>query len=203
MLDVTADGSGLRMTIGPVSVLLEQDPLSDEPSDSFLIPHEAFERYPLVFGRDDDRVVVEAFHGNTWFRGERYPGPEPNEPPEEWRRFTGLYRNDNPWSPTVRIVLRKGKLAIQWPAAASDEDGDLELMPTNDGWFIWSRRGGINGQSGSDRCKLYVSPVPAAVPDAFAMTVFASWADAGHTIAAANAKTTRLFLIIFLSCRSG
>jgi len=36
----------------------------------------------------------------------------------------------------VRIVLRKGKLAIQWPAAASDEDGDLELMPTNDGWFV-------------------------------------------------------------------
>jgi D-alanyl-D-alanine carboxypeptidase len=134
-LEIAADGPSLRMTIGPVSVLLEQDPLSEEPSDSFLVPHEAFERYPLTFGRDPDGVVGEAFHGDTWFRGERYAGAEPDEAPEEWRRFTGLYRNNNPWSPTVRIVLRKGRLALQWPAAASDEDGDLELVPMKDGWF--------------------------------------------------------------------
>ena len=51
--------------------------------------------------------------------GPRWPQPE--EPPEEWRRYTGLYRSDNPWSATARIVLRKGRLALQWPAAASDE----------------------------------------------------------------------------------
>jgi hypothetical protein len=135
-LKVTADGTGVLLTMGSVSVLLERDPLSDEPTDSFLVPHEAFERYPLSFGRDEGGHVVEAFHGGTWFRGERFAGPDPEPPPEEWRRFTGLYRNDNPWSPTVRIVLRKGRLALQWPAAASDEDGDLELVPKEDGWFV-------------------------------------------------------------------
>jgi D-alanyl-D-alanine carboxypeptidase len=136
VLEVAVDDDGLRMTVGSVSVLLERDPLEDEPSDSFLVPHEAFERYPLSFGRDEDGRVVEAFHGATWFRGERYAGPVPEAPPEEWSRFPGLYRNDNPWSPTVRIVLRKGRLAIQFPSSASDEDGDLELAPAGEGWFV-------------------------------------------------------------------
>jgi D-alanyl-D-alanine carboxypeptidase len=139
-LEVTADGTGILLTMSSVSVLLERDPLSDEPTDSFLVPHEAFERYPLSFGRDEAGRVVEAFHGNTWFRGERYAGPDPEPPPEEWIRFPGLYRNDNPWSPTVRVLLRKGRLAIQWPSAASDEDGDLELVPTDDGWFTAGER---------------------------------------------------------------
>lgn len=136
VLHVAADGTGLQVTIGPTTVAVERDPLEDDPPDSFLVPHEALDRYPLAFGRDGDGVVVEAFHGGTWFRGERFAGPDPEPPPEEWRRFTGLYRNDNPWSPTVRIVLRKGRLALQWPAAASDEDGDLELVPKEDGWFV-------------------------------------------------------------------
>ena len=136
VLDVTADGTGLQATIGGMTAALERDPLEDDPPDSFLVPHEALDRYPLAFARDGDGVVVEAFHGDTWFRGERFAGPDPEPPPEEWRRFTGLYRNDNPWSPTVRIVLRKGRLALQWPAAASDENGDLELVPKEDGWFV-------------------------------------------------------------------
>jgi hypothetical protein len=31
-------------------------------------PHEALERYALLFARDADGTVVEAFHGGTWFR---------------------------------------------------------------------------------------------------------------------------------------
>ena len=129
-----SDDGGLRLSVGSVSVLLERDPLG-VPGDTFLVPHEALERFPLVFGRDANGTVVEAFHGNTWFRSDRYGGSEPEPAPEEWVRLRGLYRNNDPWSPVLRIVLRKGRLALQWPAAASDEEAESELRPLDDGWF--------------------------------------------------------------------
>jgi len=134
VFEVEAEREGLRLNAGPVTVLLERDPLG-EPSDTFLVPHEALERFPLVFGRDADGSVTEAFHGDTWFRSERYAGPEPATPPDEWRRYTGFYRNDDPWAPTLRVLLRKGVLAIQWPSAATDDEGEDELLPLADGWF--------------------------------------------------------------------
>jgi hypothetical protein len=128
------DEDGLRLTVGPVSVLLERDPLED-PTDVFLVPHESLERFPLVFGRDGDGVVVEAFHGPTWLRSKRYTGPEPPQIPRDWLRYTGFYRNDDPWGATLRVIARKGALAIQWPSAATDEEAELELIPLEDGWF--------------------------------------------------------------------
>ena len=131
---VPADG-GLRLEVGPVRVLLERDPLAYDPGDTFLVPHEALERFPLMFGRDGSGRVVEAFHGDTWFRGESYEGPDPEPPPEAWRAFPGLYRNHDPWSPVLRIVARKGRLAMSWPTAASDEEPEAELIALGDGWF--------------------------------------------------------------------
>jgi CubicO group peptidase (beta-lactamase class C family) len=134
VFEVEAEREGLRLNAGPVTAMLERDPLG-EPSDTFLVPHDALERFPLVFQRDADGMVVEAFHGDTWFRSERYAGPEPETPPEEWRRYTGFYRNDDPWAPTLRVLLRKGVLAIQWPSAATDDEGEDDLLPLADGWF--------------------------------------------------------------------
>ena len=126
---------GLVLTAGTVSVALERDPLS-EPTDAFLVPHDALERFPLVFGRDADGTVVEAFHGDTWFRSERYAGPEPGPVPEEWLRYVGFYRNNDPWSATLRVIGAQGRTrGLQWPSAASDEEADLELVPLADGWF--------------------------------------------------------------------
>jgi len=88
-----------------------------------------------VFGRDESGAVVEAFHGGTWFRGERYAGADPKAVPEEWLRCTGFYRSNDPWAPTLRVVARKGVLAISWPNAASDDAEDEELLPLDDGWF--------------------------------------------------------------------
>jgi D-alanyl-D-alanine carboxypeptidase len=133
-LTLEPDEGRLRLRVGSVSVLLERDPLA-QAGDTFVVPHDALERFPIVFRRDGSGTVVEAFHGNTWFRNDRYEGPEPDPAPEAWRRLTGLYRNDDPWSPVLRIVLRKGRLALQWPAAASDEDAEAELLPLDDGWF--------------------------------------------------------------------
>ncbi len=134
VFELTARDGELVLGAGTIFVALERDPLSD-PTDAFLVPHEALERFPLVFGRDDAGVVVEAFHGDTWFRSERYAGPGPAPVPDEWLRCVGVYRNNDPWSATLRISARKGALALQWPSAASDEEANLELVPMADGWF--------------------------------------------------------------------
>ena len=125
---------GLRVSLGPVSARLERDPLDAEPGSTFLVAHPALERHPLEFRTDPDGPVVEAFHGGTWFRGAVYDGPEPEEPPDAWRRHPGLYRNDDPWGPVLRIVLRKGRLAIMYPTDTGDEEGG-ELVPLDDGSF--------------------------------------------------------------------
>ena len=134
-LVVDAAGDGLSVSIGSVSARLERDPLEAEPGGTFLIAHSAFERFPLEFRNDASDHVVEAFHGGTWFRGERYEGPAPQAPPEEWRRHPGLYRNDDPWGSVLRVFLRKGRLAITWPSDPDDEEGG-ELVPLEDGWFV-------------------------------------------------------------------
>lgn len=134
-LEVVAEGDGLAAAFGPLRVRLERDPLGTDPPDRFLVPHEALERHELVFGRDTAGAVVEAFHGASWFRGERYEGSEPQAPPEAWGRLVGLYRNDDPWSPVLRVFLRKGRLVLQWPWSAGDDDAEEELLPLPDGWF--------------------------------------------------------------------
>jgi D-alanyl-D-alanine carboxypeptidase len=133
-LVVRTEGDGLSITVGSLSARLERDPLLADPGTSFLVAHPALERFPLEFGTEGDGKVVEAFHGNAWFRTERFAGPEPEEPPEAWRRHQGLYRNDDPWNPVLRIVLRKGALAILWPTDAGDEEAGA-LVPLDDGSF--------------------------------------------------------------------
>jgi CubicO group peptidase (beta-lactamase class C family) len=134
-LEVAEDGDGLRATIGPVAVRLERDPLIAEIGDRFLVPHPALERFPLSFGRDAGGRVVEAFHGPTWFRGEGFREAEPGPVPEEWVGYAGLYRNDDPWAPVLRIVPQKGRLVLQWPFESGDESGDAALVPLEDGSF--------------------------------------------------------------------
>lgn len=134
-LEVRAEDEGLVARFGPVSVRVERDPLNPDPTDRFVLPHEALERYELVFGRDASGAVVEAFHGPTWFRGAGYAGADPEELPTPWLAHVGLYRNDDPWSPVLRILPRKGRLVLQWPSSAGDDDAEAELRPLADGWF--------------------------------------------------------------------
>lgn len=134
VLDVSAEGGGLRLDVGGVSVLLERDPL-DEPGDVFLVPHDALDRYPLAFGRDEAGTVVEATHGPAWFRSDRYAGGDPPPAPEGAARLVGLYRNDDPWSPVIRVILRRGQLIMTWPYTGSDEGADAVLIGLGDGWY--------------------------------------------------------------------
>lgn len=134
-LRVTADTDGLRIALGETSGRLERDPLIADAGNQFLIVHPELERFPLRFGRGADGSATEAFYGDRWFRHDRYDDDPPAEPPQEWLAYPGLYRNDDPWMPTLRVVLRKGRLALQFPVELSDEAGEAELQPLDDGWF--------------------------------------------------------------------
>ncbi len=135
VLDVGVEAGGLRIRLGRISVTAHRDPLEREPPDEFALPHPDLEHSMLRFGRDVDGAIVEALHGDDWFRGERYAGPEPDEPPAGWVGHVGLYRSNDPWTPTIRISLRKGRLAIAFPVEAGDEAGEAELLALDDGSF--------------------------------------------------------------------
>ncbi|MEA2521502.1 MAG: hypothetical protein QOI81_1148 [Actinomycetota bacterium] len=130
--EVVAEGPSLRYREGPLGVLLERDPL-EEVTDTFLLPHPSLDRHALRFGRDASGAVVEAFHGNDWFRGGAWSGPPPVPHPKEWEAYPGLYRNDDPWSPVMVISLRKGTLTLDWPL--DNEESAGELIPLDDGSF--------------------------------------------------------------------
>jgi CubicO group peptidase (beta-lactamase class C family) len=135
VLSVRTDADGLRITIGEASGRLERDPLTADAGNQFLVVHPNLERFPVRFARGSDGLAREAFYGDRWFRGERYDGDPPERAPQEWQAYTGLYRTDDPWMPTLRVVLRKGRLALQFPVELSDEAGEAELQPLEDGWF--------------------------------------------------------------------
>jgi CubicO group peptidase (beta-lactamase class C family) len=134
-LEVEAVEDGLGVGLGPLSVRLERDPLETEIGDSFLVAHEALDRFALEFARDDDGNVVEAFHGSTWFRREGAAVTEPAELPVAYRGFPGCYRNDDPWAPLLRILVRKGGLVLQWPYEVGGASTAGGLIPLDDGWF--------------------------------------------------------------------
>ena len=125
-IEVVANDDGILLRDGVLGV-----PLERVEGDIFLIPHPALDGLALSFGRDASGRVVEAFRGNEWFRGERFNAPEPGLHPPEWEAFPGLYRANNPWAPAVRVVLRKGALALIWSWSSTEE----RLLPLEDGSF--------------------------------------------------------------------
>ncbi len=105
-------------------------PLERHGSDSFVIGHPAFARFPLRFGRDGDGRVTEAFHGADWYTAERYTGPAAFDHPADWIAYPGHYRSHNPWFSNFRIVLRKGTLLLIHPAGQEEA-----LVPLDDDTF--------------------------------------------------------------------
>lgn len=130
-IDVVATSDGIMLRKGPLGA-----PLVRAQGDSFLVEHAVLDRYLLSFGRDAGGRVVEAFHGNDWLRGTGYGDDVPGDVPGEWRAYPGLYRSNNPWAPVLRVLLRKGALAVWWSWATQEEP----LLALDEGWFAVGER---------------------------------------------------------------
>jgi CubicO group peptidase (beta-lactamase class C family) len=127
---IERSGEGLAFVEGARRARLQR---ITDVVDSFLVDDEALDRWPVRFGRDGRGVVVELVHGDDWLVNDAWNGEEPPTHPPEWTAFPGLYRRANPWSSTVRVALRKGRLAVEW----NDDVEEVldELVPLEDGSF--------------------------------------------------------------------
>jgi D-alanyl-D-alanine carboxypeptidase len=119
-LVLIAQSDKLILQHGGQRIVLEQ-----AGRDRFIIKHPDFELFALSFGREKD-VVVEAFHGPSWWTNERYSGPKVFEYPKEWDTLTGRYRSDSPWYGSSRLFVRKGRLML---------DDQQFLIPLEPGVF--------------------------------------------------------------------
>jgi D-alanyl-D-alanine carboxypeptidase len=134
VMTVEAEGDGLAVRVGERRAGLEA---VDDADDAFLVDDLELDRWPLRFGRDADGTVVEAFHGDAWLVNDRWRGEAPDPAPPEWGAFPGLYRRANPWGPTLRVALRKGRLVAEWNDDLEDVMEELVPMtdPADAGWF--------------------------------------------------------------------
>jgi D-alanyl-D-alanine carboxypeptidase len=105
----------------------------EDVEDTFLLDDDQLDRWPVRFGRDPAGAVVELLHGDDWLVNDRWSGAAPEPHPAAWEAFPGLYRRANPWGPTVRVALRKARLAVEW----NDDVEEVldELVPLEDGSF--------------------------------------------------------------------
>jgi CubicO group peptidase (beta-lactamase class C family) len=83
-------------------------------------------RWMFNFQREkgDGSPVTDLIHGSDWYAGPRYSGPREFPDPPAWRAYAGHYRNDSPWSGSMRIVSVKGRLWIDGVTPLEPADGD-------------------------------------------------------------------------------
>ncbi len=129
---VAAKGDRLVLDRDSHRIVLE--PYFDE--DAFVVPHPAYDRFLLRFGRQPaSGDVVELFHGPGWYVNDRYEGPTSFDLPAEWDAFEGHYGAYNPWATNLRVVRRKGQLWLIFPAAPDGFEDEQPLVPLGDGSF--------------------------------------------------------------------
>ena len=104
-LRIVGDGSALFLVTGAQKI-----PLEPRAPDTFLADEYSWRRFPLIFGRNDEKRVVELSHGADWYVNESYSGPRAFPKVPQYESFAGHYRSDSPWFRSTRIVVRKGKL---------------------------------------------------------------------------------------------
>ncbi|MGZ4132285.1 MAG: serine hydrolase domain-containing protein [Actinomycetota bacterium] len=118
---------GLVLRAGPLAVRLQR--FGD---DAFATPHPALDKHLLRPVRDEGGTVVALTHGPGWFVKDGAEPPNEQAPaPDAWGAHPGLYRSNDPWQPTFRVYLRRGRLILASPSDGSEQ----ALVPLEDGWF--------------------------------------------------------------------
>ncbi len=105
VMNIVADGDGLFIAHGDGRTRLER-----RSGDAFYTSHPDFALYNLLFARNDEGKVVEAFHGPYWYVNDNYSGPTDFPYPNQWNAYLGHYRSHNPWMQDFRVFVRKGEL---------------------------------------------------------------------------------------------
>jgi len=127
----------LASTLGNrLSLQIEGETIELRPSgdDSFVTAVPAFERFPLTFVRDADRIVG-MMHGGAYYVKDSVPTPEFAAAPDEWLAFVGHYRSHNPWTTGFRVVLNRGRLWLILPAEPDGLELQQPLVPLGESWF--------------------------------------------------------------------
>lgn len=119
-LVIAAQGEQLLLEHQGKRIVLEQ-----AGRDRFIVKHPDFDSFALSFGREG-AIVVEAFHGADWWTNERYSGPKNFEYPKDWDAYVGRFQSDSPWYGSTRVLIRKGKLALE---------GEVPLQQVEPGVF--------------------------------------------------------------------
>lgn len=104
-LDVRDD----KLTANVKGVVAELEPYG---SDRFFVNHPDLRKHLIEVGRDSEGQIVELFHGNGWYRHERYSGPLVFPGEDELPGLTGEYRSHNPWHGLFQVYARKGRLQL-------------------------------------------------------------------------------------------
>ena len=118
-LTLIAEGDRLLLLRGDKRLALE--PYDD---DAFLVPGNDFPLYPLRFA-GDSTGMTEAWYGGDWYPAERYAGPRTFTVSRLWKAFAGHYEIMQPWEPSFRVVVRKGKL---WAITPDGTEQPLTLL---------------------------------------------------------------------------
>ena len=141
-LEFAHEGTKLYLMRAGKRIPLEQ---GDSP-DHFQVSDPAVTRFPLVFGRKNEKgPVVEVSSGDAWYTAPTYDGPRQFEAPEAWRSYVGHYRNEDPWMGSIRVFILKGKLLVD--GTPLELDGDRFRMrdePSNTEWIRFGEI--INGK---------------------------------------------------------
>jgi CubicO group peptidase (beta-lactamase class C family) len=113
--------------------------------DHFHVPDASFDRFALVFGRQNEKVV-EVGWADDWYASAAYDGPREFTVPANLRSYVGHYRNESAWTGSLRIVVRKGRLLIDG-ATPLEAVGDLFRLRASPFSTDWIRFGEVvNGK---------------------------------------------------------
>ena len=91
-------------------------------------------RFPLRVQRDGGGVR-SATYGDTFYVRDGRPVDEAAVFPAEWGAFPGHYRSHNPWTTSLRVSPRRGRLWLSLPSEPDGLVAEQPLVPLEDGWF--------------------------------------------------------------------
>ena len=113
----------------------EAIPLDQRGKDTFYTSSPGRDRYMVRFERNENKEIVEVFHGPNWYVNNVYEGPKTFSVPESWTAHEGAYRNYSPWFPFFEIFIRKGKLLARTGTGGESSVGETPLTEIAPGLF--------------------------------------------------------------------